>query len=471
MNLNTRAAELKAKLLRGRQGSTPPVAAMASKVENSTMSSPRTPLGGNGDLVDDLIQQYAPPTEQNTKKQVQKINGSASTKSIEQPKHLKTTALGSPTLVIKSEGQNGTSMGKNLPKKHPSNDSMSEVSEGEIVEDAAAIPEKPTATEPKNPKLPLKPSDKTVFVRRGPRDEELSKPSPQRAPAPKEEAHSATRPTSTIRPQVSRVRDASRDDDQRESRRQPPSEIMDRRPSLPDNRVDSYSFNSRRSSRDQTDIDRRTEVKKDPKREETRTSSIQSKQLEITKPVARETKPTLDQILPHDPDLREWLDITGYHNREYRDKILIRRRKIAALDAQKAQLLLEMEVEERGGLPATAGTSSLTAAMAPPPAPTKPPPTISKRPDINQSEFEHDNNQNRVISSKRTYSPPENSESGSVKKIARTEERHIDDRRGSRPRVHEEEDEPVGLRSSGYDSYRSDRRDDREYDGMYYDLF
>jgi len=465
MNLNTRAAELKAKLLRGRQGSTPPVAAMASKVENNILSSPGTPLvgGGNADLVDDLIQQYAPPTEQNTNIQGQKTNGSSSIKSIEQPKHLKTTALGSPTLVTKSERQNGTSVGKSLQKKRPSNDSMSEVSEGEIIEDASIIPEKSTPSEPKNPQPPLKTNEKDTFVRRGTGDEEAARSLRRTS---QEEFPSATQSVSTTRPQGRRVREDSRDDEQRDNRRRYSTELNDRRPSIPDNRTDSYAYSSRRGSRDQNDIDSRIEVKKDFKRDETKSSLHESKQQEIRKPVVRETKPSLEQVLPHDPDLREWLEITGYHNRDYRDKILIRRRKIAALDAQKAQLLLEMDVEERGGLPAVGGASSLTPAMAPPPAPT----TISRRPDIIQSEPESGLERSRVISNKRAYSPPERVESGNLKKIARIEERRIDDRRDSRPRI-KDEDEPISLRSSGYGSYRGDRRDEREYDGMCSALF
>ena len=419
-------------------------------------SSPRTPLSGgdNGDLVDDLIQQYAHPTDQNSKAPVSNKNGPSNGKPIDQAKHSKTSALGSPILVTKLDAQNGTSVGKSFDQKRPSNDSMSEVSEGEIVEDAATVPEKRSPIEPQNLQVAGK---KAPLVRRGPRDEE-PKRSSQRPP--QDEVSSATRPTSTSsRPQNTLTRDETRDDDKRESRRRYSPDFKDRRSSVPDNRVDSYSYNSRRGARDQNEPDRRTEVKKDPKREEIRTSSLQNKPQEIRSPVVRVTNPTLDQVLPHDPDLREWLDITGYHNREYRDKILDRRRKIAALDAQKAQLLLEMEIEERGGRPASGGTPTLTTAMAPPPAPAKPPTPISKRADVNHSESGSDTDRNRVNSNKRAYSPPEQDEAGNSKKIARHD---------SRPRIKDDEDEPRNLRSFGYDSYRNDHRDDRDYDGMYF---
>ena len=472
MNLNTRAAELKAKLLRGRQGSTPPVVAIVPKMDNSTIASPRISLGdkGNGDLVDDLIQQYAPPTDQITKDQVQKANGSSSTKAFEHPKILKQVVLGSPKHVTNPETQNGTSFGKSLDKQLPSNDSMSELSEGEIVEDPAPVLENPTSSAPRTPQLPLKTKDMASLVRRGPRDEELSRPAQYAA---KEESSSATRPVSTnIIPQAAHIRDNSRGDTRRDSRRQDSLELNDRRSSLPENRMDSHIYKSLRGSRDHNEIDRRTEVKKDSKRDDARISSQQSKQQEIRNPAVRESKPTLDQVLPYDADLREWLDITGYHNREYRDKILIRRRKIAALDAQKAQLLLEMEIEERGGHPATGGTSSLiNTAMPPPPTHVKQPTPIRVRPDINQYGIDSETERNRVASNKRAYSPLERDEPGSLNKIARTEEGRIAERRGSRSRIKDEEDEHRGSRSFGYDPYRSDRHDDLEYAGMYIGFF
>ncbi|OBT59794.1 hypothetical protein VE03_10738, partial [Pseudogymnoascus sp. 23342-1-I1] len=57
------------------------------------------------------------------------------------------------------------------------------------------------------------------------------------------------------------------------------------------------------------------------------------------KPEPKRT-PTLEALLPY---LREWLEITGYYNAPFRDKILSRRRAIAALDAQRMKLVAEME--------------------------------------------------------------------------------------------------------------------------------
>jgi hypothetical protein len=85
-------------------------------------------------------------------------------------------------------------------------------------------------------------------------------------------------------------------------------------------------------------------------------------------PPTQSENSTLEQLLLVDEDLKEWLDITGWNNAEYRKKTLNRRRAIAALDAQKAKLLEEMEREERGALlPAATGGSQLTVKAMPPP--------------------------------------------------------------------------------------------------------
>ncbi|RFU31657.1 hypothetical protein B7463_g4696, partial [Scytalidium lignicola] len=75
--------------------------------------------------------------------------------------------------------------------------------------------------------------------------------------------------------------------------------------------------------------------------------------------------PTLEQLLPFDGDLKEWLEITGFHNVDYRDKILSRRRAIAALDAQREKLLAEMEAEERGVVPVVSGANQIRSSILP----------------------------------------------------------------------------------------------------------
>lgn len=76
--------------------------------------------------------------------------------------------------------------------------------------------------------------------------------------------------------------------------------------------------------------------------------------------------PSLEELLAFDPDLREWLDITGFHNITYRDKILSRRRALAELDAQREKLLAEMEAEERGLMPTISSTQTRLSIPPPP---------------------------------------------------------------------------------------------------------
>jgi hypothetical protein len=74
------------------------------------------------------------------------------------------------------------------------------------------------------------------------------------------------------------------------------------------------------------------------------------------------TPPSLIQLLKHDEDLKDWLEITGYYKMDYRSKILNRRRAIAALEARRDELLAEVETEER--IPAVALISP--SMVAPP---------------------------------------------------------------------------------------------------------
>lgn len=83
------------------------------------------------------------------------------------------------------------------------------------------------------------------------------------------------------------------------------------------------------------------------------------------------TYPALQDVLLHDIDLKEWLEITGFNNRPYRDKILGRRRAIAALDAQREKLIAEIEAEERGGIPIQ--SQPFSSSMLPPPIPISKP--------------------------------------------------------------------------------------------------
>jgi hypothetical protein len=112
----------------------------------------------------------------------------------------------------------------------------------------------------------------------------------------------------------------------------------------------------RRDSRDTTAVHHKHELKNKGRNEERTLRTADT--------------PTLAQLLLVDEDLKEWLDVTGYHHTEYRNKILNRRRAIAALDAQKAKLLNE-EIEERGGLQPQTNSQTSVLGMLPPVIPTK----------------------------------------------------------------------------------------------------
>lgn len=161
--------------------------------------------------------------------------------------------------------------------------------------------------------------------------------------------------------------------------------------------------------------------------------------------------PTLTDLLFVDADLREWLAITRYHDTEYRNKTLNRRRAIAALDAQKAKLLEEMERDERG-VAANVSQGTL-AAMLPPPAPSHPLTAVAKEKAALLPE-----NTERPVSrpvkqeagNKRTYSDYQSPRAdGGAEKIGRLDELG----RGIRSRS-ENGAEDRRPYSSGYDGSR-----------------
>lgn len=75
--------------------------------------------------------------------------------------------------------------------------------------------------------------------------------------------------------------------------------------------------------------------------------TAEQNQKESTRPAREERPPTLAQLLAHDRDLREWLEVTDYFNIPNREKILNRRRAIADLDEQRRKLVAEIEADER----------------------------------------------------------------------------------------------------------------------------
>jgi len=343
-----------------------------------------------------------------------------------------TGSLGSPTKMAKL-ASNGKLLGnggsaKSLGSRHPSNGSLSETSEGEIVEDPA----------PKKPMLPIEPKEKQSVVKPIQSDEQIPRRArEEQAPRPtfgrsqRDESPQTRPPLVNPKSHASRVREDRREEDGGSRR----LDHTDR---------DFYSGPDRHhhEARDSSETRRKEAKNEQSKREEN------GRMGRPTKP------PTLAEILAHDENLREWLEITGYHNEPYRDKILNRRRAIAALDAQRNKLLKEMEAEERGGLQSADGS---TVVMPPPPIPTK----VVARADTksNSETAVPDSQRDRVISNKRPYSDihDDRDEEG-FSKSKRTADR------GQRIKE-EEEDDTRHHRLSGYESSRhasGDRREERE---------
>ncbi|PBP27847.1 hypothetical protein BUE80_DR001177 [Diplocarpon rosae] len=238
---------------------------------------------------------------------------------------VKPTNLGLVKFLQSDGHPNGISLGP----RHTSNGSLSE---GEIVEDESTRPRSVPATEPKEIQSSAIVAKIGEAHSRRSRAEQSEKPSPDDR-LPRDESPSR-RAVAIPKPQGIRSRnDRWEDFDAREKR-------------------DYQTFKSDYTERKQYHEPERIVRPRQDSREENhrRTELNERRRSEAFESPPREP-PTLKDILPLDEDLREWLEITGYHNAPYRSKILNRRRAIAALDAKRDQLLAEMQAEERGGVP------------------------------------------------------------------------------------------------------------------------
>jgi hypothetical protein len=458
-NISSRAAELKAQLLKGRErvnSATPPVGMVgkpgkqqpsASDGSSSFRGSPQTPATATETVeqelnINELISQYADPKPA-ADNQMKDFNNNLPTLSQrpslpDPPAKSQVPSLGSPTKVTKSHNDKMIGNGFNTKNLESRNASSGSMSEGEIFEDPAAKKALP-ATEPREAKAVVKAINKEEPAPRNPRDEQPFKTSS----VPRESSPRRPLP-SNPKPQTPRYVENRRDEaDPRQDRRPCPSNYTnEQRPHLSDSDR-SRSPQQRRDMRDQNEDHHKLETK--------------SEWHEDTSRSHREAKPPiLDELLPYDVDLREWLEITGYHNKPYRGKILNRRRAIAQLDAQRNALLAEMEAEERGGIPAVNGIPITSTIILQPPMPNR----VGDRaeafpmPRNATPEIQRD----RVVSNKRSHSEVQDIREESSAKFARTND-HA-------PRVKQEDDDYGRPRSSGYDLSRrrsfDDRFDDRD---------
>ncbi|TVY27601.1 30-kDa cleavage and polyadenylation specificity factor 30 [Lachnellula hyalina] len=456
--LKARAAELKAQLLKGKEAragsATPPVptaAAVARQnasadASSSLHGSPKTPSTAtetHDQDVNDLIAQYSvskptasaqtkdqnsEPTTMTTNTAQGSIIPSSSAKSQE-------SSLESP-IKVPNPPPNGISavhaMVKANQSRHASNGS---ISEGEILEDTPKKPSPPT--EPRQRQPTSKPATIGDELTRT-MDNQLSKNSngsgarddspPRRAPP--------LNPRSYSQRGYDERRDESQPRPDRRGNYQP--DHKPERKSASEFEKDPYQ---RRSSRDENY--HRPDSNNVQKREETKAAYPQKLS-------------TLDDVLTHDEDLKEWLEITGYHNAPYRDKILSRRRALARLDAERKRLLADIEADERSGLPPTPGPQTSVSSMLPPPIPNKvgPQNETTTLPTEKMDESKSD----RLNPIKRAHSDVDDGRDGGFSgKIARIGDRG--------PRIKDEDDyDHHRPRSSGSSAQRwqsTDHRDER----------
>ncbi|TVY17622.1 30-kDa cleavage and polyadenylation specificity factor 30 [Lachnellula arida] len=455
--LKARAAELKAQLLKGKEAragsATPPVPTAAAvprqnaptDASSSLQGSPKTPSTAtetHDQDVNDLIAQYSVSKPTASAKNKDQNSEPTTTTNLPQESMIHSSSaksqessLGSPIKVTKPP-PNGVSavhaMVKSNQNRHASNGS---ISEGEILEDSPKKPSPPT--EPKQRQPTSKPAtlgDESAR-KMDDRPAKNSHISGSRDDSPPRRA-----PPSNPRGYSQRSYDDRRDEPQPRSERRgsyQPDHKPERKPAS-ESEKDTYQ---RRSSRDEGY--HRPDVNSVQKREETNKAAKPQK------------LSTLEDVLAHDEDLKEWLEITGYHNAPYRDKILSRRRALARLDAERKKLLADIEADERSGLPPT-GPQTSASSMLPPPIPNKVgshnESTISPTETIDESKSD------RSIPGKRARSDVDDGRDGGFSgKIARTDERG--------PRIKEEDDyDHRRPRSSGPGAHRwqsTDHRDER----------
>ncbi|EKD19905.1 uncharacterized protein L3040_002413 [Drepanopeziza brunnea f. sp. 'multigermtubi'] len=352
-------------------------------------------------------------------------------------------SLGSPTNATKPVANTRTNKstqvknnlnGKTIAERHASNES---ISEGEILEEKEPITKRLVSGTPNQVQVFGKAPKIDIPVPRKPRDERTDKPASLAHPPRDESSRLPPAPKSQFQRH-------NRDDRHEECAPRPEKQGYD-----------TYKPNNESDRKAYTEPERPAYQRRDNREEEhRRTEPTEQRQEELPNRQIREQKPpTLDDLLPLDEDLRDWLEITGYHNAPYRSKILNRRRAIAALDAKRDQLLAEMEAEERGGIPASAGGQVPASPMLPPPLLNK---AVGRLEPVSSTPARDssDSQLQRVAVHKRPYSDVQDSRGEpAAGKFARTEGRAYVEEEGLDRRP----------RSSGFD--RRERDDNRTYYG------
>lgn len=444
-----RAAELREKLTKGRLGtraasSTPaaingtlvarPAAVDAGTTISSAPKSPATQDRERRDReINELISNYSAEKAQ------------AAESSIKQETKLRASIASLPSKIITSTDPTakpqaplevsvlGNSPKVDTPNQHQrSRSSQGSISEGEIVEHTPKSGTKPTPTDPK-----------TQAKANGKRDQSR-KPGNERAvqalntrTARDEPRHAGKQNTQQ------RNRDGRRDDEESQGERRisdidhrierrgagyerehyEPRYVKDYDPKR-DARRNSRDDEARRNSRDE-EI-RRVETRNDPARDAHASA-------------AGTNSTFLSKALEQDPDLKEWLEATGWHDVEHRTTTLSAHRELVQLDIRRRQLTSKVPMFPFFAVPQP-GASSIMA----------PPPVITNNEGSPFTEKSTDQ-QREVGFNKRQYSEVNESR---------------DDGPGAKRRIKDDEDSDRGRPDSrGYNSprrYERSRSRDRK---------
>ncbi|ESZ99365.1 hypothetical protein SBOR_0235 [Sclerotinia borealis F-4128] len=413
--LAAKTAELRARLMKGKEGraisATPPAGAAAKQItaiepSSSLQQSPKSPITGTNidehlrreKEINDLISDYS-ETKPITKS---KMNQEAGNGTAKKPVHVNTSILsaksqdlfsGSPTRITKSHANSDRASNGTPAERETRNIRNGSMSEGEILDEPT--PKKLPPTEPKANQVNKKSANVNEKSLK-PEDGRTARPPHMRVkleePGPLVRRPAPAQPS---KPDPPRYREERREENDFRPERK--SNVDHRHEKKSQHQDADKKHHPRRFSREENDDYRRPEVAK-----------------EDGKSVRESKPPTLAQILPHDADLREWLEMSQYHDLTHRNKVLKTARALKELESQKAKLLAG--IQDNHSL-VKYNMGSLTTGLIMPPQNAS---ATTEPTDL----------RDRVTSNKRSYSEVQDSqEEVNYGKSARLEDREHEHRR------------------------------------------
>ncbi|RAL60214.1 hypothetical protein DID88_000834 [Monilinia fructigena] len=294
--------------------------------------------------------------------------------------------------MTKSHTNNGRASNGTPAERETKNVENGSMSEGEILDEP--ILKKLPPTEPKGNQINIKPAnvnEKSLM----PEDDQTARSPYTRVKL--EEPGPLVRRPATIQPSrhdLPRYREERREDIEFRPERKANGDHRHEKKPHPDT---DKKHHPPRFSRDQNGDHRHPEFAK-----------------EDAKSVREFKPPTLAQILQHDDDLREWLEITQYYDLTHRNKVLKTARALKELEDQKAKLLAGIQ-DDQSLVKYNMGSLTTGLIMQPQNVPATAEPTDLR---------------DRVISNKRSHSEVHDSEEeANYGKAARHEDRDHEYRR------------------------------------------